>query len=29
VEHTFVQFYPELLSVAKAKNTVKEGVKLP
>ena len=29
VEHTFVQFYPALLSVAKAKKTIKDGVKLP
>jgi len=29
VEHTFVQFYPALLSVAKSKKTIKEGVKLP
>jgi hypothetical protein len=29
VEHSFVQFYPALLSIAKAKNTIKEGVKLP
>ena len=29
VEHTFVQFYPALLAVAKNKKTVKEGVKLP
>jgi Cytochrome P460 len=29
VEHTFVQFYPALLSVAKEKKTVKDGVKLP
>lgn len=29
VEHTFVQFYPVLLQVAKDKKTVKEGVKLP
>jgi hypothetical protein len=29
VEHSFVQFYPSLLSVAKTKNTIKEGVKLP
>jgi len=29
VEHTFVQFYPAILSVAKEKNTIKAGVKLP
>jgi Cytochrome P460 len=29
VEHTFVQFYPALLSIAKEKKTIKEGVKLP
>jgi Cytochrome P460 len=29
VEHTFVQFYPALLSVAKEKKTIKDGVKLP
>jgi hypothetical protein len=29
VEHTFVQFYPALLSIAKEKKTLKEGVKLP
>lgn len=29
VEHTFVQFYPSILSVAKQKNTIKAGVKLP
>jgi Cytochrome P460 len=29
VEHTFVQFYPVLLSVAKEKKTIKDGVKLP
>ncbi len=28
VEHSFVQFYPDLLKVAKAKNTVKSGVRL-
>jgi hypothetical protein len=29
VEHSFVQFYPALLKIAKEKKTVKEGVKLP
>jgi Cytochrome P460 len=29
VEHTFVQFYPALLSIAKGKKTIKDGVKLP
>jgi hypothetical protein len=29
VEHSFVQFYPALLDIAKAKKTIKEGVKLP
>jgi hypothetical protein len=29
VEHTFVQFYPALLTVAKNKKTIKDGVKLP
>lgn len=29
VEHSFVQFYPSLLSVAKEKKTIKDGVKLP
>ena len=29
VEHTFVQFYPALLSIAKEKKTIKDGVKLP
>jgi Cytochrome P460 len=29
VEHTFVQFYPALLNVAKSKKTIKDGVKLP
>jgi hypothetical protein len=29
VEHSFVQFYPALLSIAKAKKTIKDGVKLP
>ena len=28
VEHSFVQFYPELLKVAQAKGTIKPGVKL-
>jgi Cytochrome P460 len=28
VEHSFVQFYPELLKVAKAKNTIKPMVRL-
>ncbi len=28
VEHSFVQFYPDLLKVAKAKNTIKPGVHL-
>jgi hypothetical protein len=29
VEHSFVQFYPALLNIAKAKKTIKDGVKLP
>lgn len=29
VEHTFVQFYPALLTIAKEKKTIKDGVKLP
>jgi hypothetical protein len=29
VEHSFVQFYPALLSIAKEKKTIKDGVKLP
>jgi hypothetical protein len=29
VEHSFVQFYPALLSIAKEKKTIKEGVTLP
>ena len=29
VEHSFVQFYPALLGIAKEKKTIKEGVKLP
>ena len=29
VEHSFVQFYPALLSIAKTKKTIKDGVKLP
>jgi Cytochrome P460 len=29
VEHTFVQFYPALLKIAKEKKTTKEGVTLP
>lgn len=29
VEHTFVQFYPALLSIAKQKKTIKSGVALP
>lgn len=29
VEHSFVQFYPALLAIAKEKKTIKEGVKLP
>jgi len=29
VEHTFVQFYPSLLAIAKEKKTIKGGVKLP
>jgi cytochrome P460 len=29
VEHTFVQFYPALLTIAKGKKTIKDGVKLP
>lgn len=28
VEHSFVQFYPEMLKVAKAKGTIKAGLKL-
>jgi hypothetical protein len=28
VEHSFVQFYPELLTIAKAKKTIKPGVRL-
>ena len=28
VEHSFVQFYPELLSIARAKGTIKPGVRL-
>jgi hypothetical protein len=28
VEHSFVQFYPELLKIARAKNTIKPGVQL-
>jgi hypothetical protein len=28
VEHSFVQFYPELLKIARAKGTIKPGVKL-
>ena len=28
VEHSFVQFYPELLKIARAKNTIKPTVKL-
>jgi len=28
VEHSFVQFYPELLKIARDKNTIKQGVKL-
>ena len=28
VEHSFVQFYPELLKVARAKGTIKSGVKV-
>ena len=28
VEHSFVQFYPELLKVARAKNTIKPGLHL-
>jgi hypothetical protein len=28
VEHSFVQFYPELLKIAKAKNTIKPRVHL-
>jgi hypothetical protein len=28
VEHSFVQFYPELLKIAHDKNTIKQGVKL-
>jgi len=27
-EHSFVQFYPELLKIARAKNTIKPGVQL-
>ena len=29
VEHSFVQFYPALLQIAKEKKTIKQGVKLP
>jgi Cytochrome P460 len=29
VEHTFVQFYPALLKIAKEKKTIKDGVTLP
>jgi Cytochrome P460 len=29
VEHSFVQFYPALLGIAKEKKTIKDGVKLP
>ena len=29
VEHSFVQFYPQLLAIAKDKKTVKSGVDLP
>ena len=29
VEHSFVQFYPALLKIAKDKKTIKEGVTLP
>jgi len=29
VEHTFVQFYPALLTIAKEKKTIKNGVRLP
>jgi hypothetical protein len=29
VEHSFVQFYPGLLKIAKDKKTIKDGVKLP
>ena len=28
VEHSFVQFYPELLRIARAKGTIKPGVHL-
>jgi len=28
VEHSFVQFYPELLKIARAKSTLKPGVRL-
>jgi len=28
VEHTFVQFYPETLKIARAKGTIKPGLKL-
>ena len=28
VEHSFVQFYPELLKIARSKNTIKAGVQL-
>jgi Cytochrome P460 len=28
VEHSFVQFYPELLKIARAKGTIKAGVRL-
>jgi hypothetical protein len=29
VEHSFVQFYPQLLLIAREKKTIKEGVNLP
>src|SRR5215467_2416555 len=29
VEHTFVQFYPSLLKIAKEKKTIKDGITLP
>jgi hypothetical protein len=28
VEHSFVQFYPELLKIARAKGTIKAGLRL-
>jgi Cytochrome P460 len=29
VEHSFVQFYPSLLEIARQKNTIKKGVEIP